>query len=281
MPAERLGWETFYFSPKGMVAQRMYGIEQCKTPYALVCDDDVSFDSDFVQKLHRPIEDGHCGISIAPLYSFLPQKGIRAIVDACSGAAVPSLANDNRYISVLRTTGYSYKRMLNESECYYETHSAPWTCFFADRKALQCIEFETEQLWLDSNGYSAMDDLTMFYKAYLRGIKTLAVPNASYVHHDAQTSRKNKPVVTRCLIINRIIFWHRFIYSMEQTAIGKIWARLCFAYRMAWLRLWALIDWVRGRNHREDVCLIFQSCKDGWDYLKSEEYAALPAVCEG
>ena len=126
-----------------------------------------------------------------------------------------------------------------------------------------------------------LEDQTMFYKALLRSVRSMVVADAYYVHQDAKTSRKNKPVVTRCLIINRIIFWHRFIYSMECSAIARAWARLCFAYRMCWLRLWALIDWARGRNRGEDVRLIFRACKDGWDYVKSEEYAALPAVYKG
>ena len=73
-PEEKLGWETFYYSPKGMVVQRLFGIKKCKTPYALICDDDVCFAADFVHKLHEPIAEGLCGISAGPLYSFLSEK---------------------------------------------------------------------------------------------------------------------------------------------------------------------------------------------------------------
>lgn len=162
-PDEKLGWETFYHSPKGMVSQRMYGVAQCKTPYALICDDDVSFGSDFVQSLHKPIAQNLCKFSIAPLYSFLPAKGIPAIIDTISGAAAPAIFNRNRYISVLRTSGYSYNRKLKENADYYETQSAPWTCFYADIGAFRKLGFEDEQFWLDSRGYSAMDDLTNVY----------------------------------------------------------------------------------------------------------------------
>lgn len=278
-PAEQLGWEIFYYSPKGMVAQRMYGIAQCKTPYALILDDDISFAPDFVQKLHTPIMQNIAQISIAPLYSFLPKKGVCALIDAVMGAAIPTVFHGDRYTSVLRTTGYSYNRKLNPKVEYHETQSAAWTCFYADVEMLKKLDFETEQLWLDAHGYSAMDDQTMFYKAWLRGYKTLVVTNASYVHQDAKTStRNNKPVVSRCLVINRIIFWHRFIYSMEKTILTKLWARLAFAYRMVWLRIWVYVDYVRGRNTKDDVELILQAWKDGWAYTKSEEYRSLPAV---
>ena len=31
LPSDRLGWESFYFCPKGMVIQRLHGIAMCKT----------------------------------------------------------------------------------------------------------------------------------------------------------------------------------------------------------------------------------------------------------
>lgn len=280
-PTEKLGWETFYYSPKGMVAQRMYGVAQCKSPYALILDDDISFGVDFVQKLHEPIALGLAGLSSGPLYSFLPEKGIRAAVNTLSGAAAPTIFHKDRYVSVLRTAGYSYNRHLQpEKKRFYESQSLAGTCFYADISKLRSIGFEKEK-WIDANGYSAYEDQTMFYKAWLRGIRTVVVADAYYVHQDAKTStRNNKPVVTRCLIINRIIFWHRFIYRIEKTTFAKAWARLAFAYRMVWLRLWAYIDLFRGRYTKEDVQLVFQAIEDGWKYVKTAEYRSLPTVCK-
>lgn len=278
-PAEKLGWETFYYSPKGMVAQRMYGIAKCKTTYALVCDDDISFDSDFVKKLYAPIQEGYGRISIAPLYSFLPKKGMRAMIDTISGAASPTVFHRDRYVSVLRTTGYSYNRRLKEKIPFFETQSAAWTCFFADIRAIQKLDFEAEQIWLDANGYSAMDDQTMFYKAWLLGIRTIVVSNATYIHQDAKTStRNNKPNVLRSVAINRIVFWHRFLYSQEENLLLKTWACIAFGYRMLWIKLWAFLDYLRAKNSKADLALIYQAHKEGWKYIKSVEYVSLPAV---
>lgn len=70
LPDERLGYESFFFAPKGMVSQRLAGVEKCSTAYALVCDDDVCFGPDFVENLYRPLRDGLGAISAGPLYSF-------------------------------------------------------------------------------------------------------------------------------------------------------------------------------------------------------------------
>ena len=50
LPENQLGYEKFFYSPKGMVIQRMCGIAKCKTRYGLICDDDVVFEKKFVQK---------------------------------------------------------------------------------------------------------------------------------------------------------------------------------------------------------------------------------------
>lgn len=275
LPPERLGWETFSFCPKGMVIQRMTGINLCKSPYALICDDDVSFDPDFVQKLHAPLERNLGGLSIAPLYSFLPQKGLRAVVDAVLGSGIPTVFHKDRYCSVLRTTGYSYNRKLDANQTYYETQSAAWTCFYVNINYLRSIDFEAEQVWLDSHGYSALDDQTMFYKAWLRGIKTIVVADACYEHLDAKTStRESREPVLFSRTFNRIVFWHRYIYSQENTMFGKVWAKVCFVYYQTINDVYAFFR----RTPRSEKEIKLRACAEAKKYLLSDEYRNLPPV---
>ena len=275
LPEDRLGWETFCFCPKGMVIQRMTGIQKCQTPYALICDDDVCFAPDFVEKLHEPLKKDMGGLSIGPLYSFLPQKGLRAIVDAVLGSGIPTVFHKDRYCSVLRTTGYSYNRKLDTRKKFYETQSAAWTCFYADMEALRSIDFEAEQEWLDSHGYSALDDQTMFYKAWLRGIKTIVVADAAYDHLDARTStRENPEPVLFSRAFNRVVYWHRFVYSQERTLPGKLWASLCFRYY--WL-VNRMFDLVRRTPQRERD-IKSNAIREAKQYLCSDSYLALPPV---
>lgn len=281
LPKDVLGWETFVFSPKGMVVQRMEGIAKCRTRYALICDDDVRFGPDFVQKLYAPIRDGIGSFSAGPLYSFLPRKGIRAFTDTVTGAAAPTVFHrKDRYVSVLRTTGYSYNRRLKDGR-YYEAQSAPWTCFFADIDALRRLDICGET-WLDSHGYSAFDDQTMFYKGWLNGSKTVIVPEALYEHMDAKTStRNNKPSVMYSMAYNRIVFWHRFVYSMQRDSLHRAFARAALNYRLSWQ--WG-IEWIRcflGKLSREEKRILRQGTKDGFAFLKSEEYKKLPDVLGG
>lgn len=280
-PQEKLGWETYYYSPKGMVIQRLKGIEFCKTKYALVCDDDIQFSSDFVKKLYEPVKEGFCKLSVGPLYSFLPPRGIKAILCSFIASASPTIFNKNRYISVLRSTGYSYNKKLELTERkYYETQSAPWTCFFGELDAIKRIRMEDE-IWLDKFGYSAMDDQTMFYKAFLKGIKTITVKEAKYTHLDAQTSRKfNKKPVLQAWGFNRIVFWHRFLYCNQKNFFLKSWTTICFLYYLFWQNLYDGLDLFRKRLTLQEYIIKRKGYYDGWKYLLSEEYKQLTSVYE-
>ena len=277
LPEERLGWETFYFCPKGMVIQRLHGIAQCKTKYALISDDDIAFAPDFVRKLTEPLETGKYGISAGPLLEFFPAKGLPTIMSVLTGASGPTLFHKDRYNTVWRTTGYSFNRKLEPGKLY-ETQSAAWTCFYADVEKLRSIRFEDE-LWLDLNGYSAHDDTAMFYKAWLRGIKSVIVADATYQHLDAKTStRGNMEKALYATGFNDVVFWHRFL-SGERT-LEKYWSRLCIGYRFAAQGLYNRLNLLRGRMTRQELEAFRQGVKAGWQWLESADYRSLPAVME-
>lgn len=278
LPKETLGWEKFFYSKKGMVYQRMEGVAQCSTKYALICDDDVMFDTDFVQKLYPPVRDGLCAFSAGPLYSFLPEPGIRSLLCTVMASAVPTILHrKTRYVSVLNSTGYSYNRHL-KSGSFYEAQSLAWTCFFADVNALRRIDF-SDELWLEKHGYTAMDDQTMFYKAWLRGMKTIVVADADYVHMDAKTSiRNNKSNVLYSCKFNRVVFWHRFILGGKRTLLGKSAARLAFVYRMTWERFLDALAVHRQKMTAADLKIAREGYLDAWRFVKSPEYKSLNPV---
>lgn len=279
LPEEQLGWENFCFCPKGMVIQRLHGITQCKTKYALITDDDIAFESDFVQKLVEPLISGEYGISAGPLTEFFPGKGLPAVMSVLTGASCPTVFHKDRYNTVLRTTGYSYNRNIQAgSGRVYETQSAPWTCFFADAEKLRSIRFEDE-LWLDRNGYSAHDDTVMFYKAWLRGVKTVIVADAPYQHLDAKTStRGNREKVLYANGFNKVVFWHRFLSGKHFGE--KLWSRVCIGFRFAAERVYNQLNRLRGRTSAEECKAFRNGIRAGWSWIKTEEYYALPALTE-
>lgn len=277
LPEDTLGWETFCSCPKGMVIQRLHGIAQCKTPYALICDDDIAFGPDFVEKLHAPLLSGKYGISAGPLPEFFPRKGLPTVMSVLTGASCPTVLHKNRYNTVLRTTGYSFTRKLKPGKLY-ETQSAAWTCFYADIAKLRSIRFEDE-LWLDKNGYSAHDDTAMFYKAWLRGVKGVIVADAPYEHLDAKTSTQgNMEKTLYATGFNKVVFWHRFLSG--KSFPERLWSCVCIRYHLAAQHVYFLLNILRGRMSKEEYSAFFKGVRDGWQWIETEEYRVLPSLTE-
>lgn len=270
LPKERLGYETFYFCPKGMVKQRLYGIEVCKTRYALVTDDDIAFSPDFINKVSIPVVNGSFGLSSGPLIEFFPNKGKQSFFAAITGAAIPTFFHKERYNTVLKNTGYSYNRNIKTgSGLLYETQSAAWTCFFADLERLKSIHFEDE-IWLDKYGFSAHDDTAMFYKAWIYGIKTVIVADAKYEHLNAKTSTKGiSKAVAFASSFNTYIFWRRFIYE-NNSFIGKIKSVICFYYTHIIGNFVSLL-----RDNKDIHKLKVNGHKTAKMWIKSDEYKNL------
>ena len=274
-PKESLEKVKICYCPKGMVIQRLHGIQQCITRYALITDDDIAFEPDFVSKLYTPLSDGRYGFSAGPLPDFFPKPGARTICSAVIGAAMPTFLHKERYNTVLKTTGYSFNRNIKVgSHQLYETQSAPWTCFFADMEAMKAIHFEDE-LWLDKHGYSALDDTTMFYKAWLCGKKAVIVGDAPYEHLDAGTSRQgDHEKVEYSNGFNTLVFWHRFLYSQEK-GLKKLWCQVCLDYRVFAQKLFNFINTIRGKMTKTEREAFNAGVIAGKSWIKSEEYAAI------
>lgn len=284
LPKERIGSglrETFIYCKKGMVEQRLVGIEKAKGKYLLICDDDVMFDKDFVQKLYKPIYQGLAKISAAPLISFLPKPGLRSIYNNISSSAVSTIFNKKKYVHVLKSSGWSYNRNIDlKNEIYYETESLPWTCFFAEKKALDLIKLRDE-IWLDKYGYASMDDQTMFYKAYLMGIKSVVVSNASYEHMDAMTSRMENNKIKESVFFasgfNRFVFWHRFIYS-DGSIVEKFISILSFIYYILFNTVYLTLKGIRDKEFFKRSKLVHKGYIAGMKYINSDEYKLLNKI---
>lgn len=277
-PKETLGRENIYYCKKGMVTQRLYGINKCKSRYALITDDDIAFESDFILKLSAPVVSGKYGFSAGPLINFFPKPGLQTLCSMLIGTGMPTLFHRDYYNTVLKTTGYSFNRHIKiGSNQLYETQSAPWTCFFADMDAMRKIHFEDE-LWLDKCGYSAHDDTAMFYKAWLYGCKAVIVADAPYEHLDGKTStRGNHEKVEYASGFNTVIFWHRFLYARERN-LGKIWCRICLSYRIFMQKQFNQLNCVRGKMTQKEQQAFSNGVAAGVAWIQSDEYRHIPPV---
>lgn len=281
LPDEQLGYERFCFSKKGMIAQRMHGLNECKTEFALFCDDDVEFGKDFVRYLYEPIKQGKAEISVGPLLSFLVPKGIKTVASIFSAGSYPTVFHKDKYVTMLRSGAWSYNRNIDcQNNVLYPTDSAAWTCFFGSMEAMKRIRFLDEN-WIEKYNYAALDDQVMFYKAKLRGIRTVVVSKAYYIHNDAKTSQSGiRKDAAFAGTYNRVVFWHRFIYKMQKNILTRTLTRLAWMYRCISDNVYTHLRFLWGKVDKERMVIHKQAYKAAWEYIRSTEYKELPEVLE-
>lgn len=280
-PEYKLGNETFIYSKKGMVAQRLKALDFVDTEYTLFCDDDVEFESDFVEKLLDPLEKGKYSCSSGPLLEFFPPKSLKYILASLLGGACPMIrGKETTYTRILSTGGWSYNRDIDFSlHKFYNADSLAWTCFMINTQSFREISFENEKIWLEKSGYAAYDDQTMFYKLISKGLKVCVVSDAIYIHNDGKTSTKTlklEPIYAGSF--NHYIFWHRFLYLPCKSKLKKLWLKICINYYIFMSKIYNGLPAIIYVNNKEKAIASSKGFKDAKKYVKSEEYLSLPKI---
>lgn len=279
-PEGILGTEEFLFSEKGMVKQRLKALEKIDTEYTLFCDDDVEFDSIFIEKLAKPLLYDGYACSAGPLLEFFPPDEIKYLFASLLGGACRMVRRKkDNYVRILGTAGWSYNKDIITSEHkIYDTESLAWTCFLIKTDVLKSIKLE-EEIWLEKNGYAAFDDQTMFYKMIVNDFKIAVVSDALYIHNDGKTSTKDlklEPVFSHAF--NHYIFWHRFLYKCEKRPLKRIWLQCCIEYAMKVSIVHNLFLVMTKRQTKECSDAALLGYREAKRYVKSKEYISLPSV---
>ena len=279
LPIERLGFEQFVRCDKGMVRQRIVGGEAAQCDFILFLDDDVEFPPDLVGRLYSPLAEGLSHISFPIMFeTFLPKPGMRTLIPALTGAAVPMLfGRDKYYVKILANGGWSYNRFGENHHKYYWSHSAPGPCFFATKEAFIRINFENET-WVQNPGYAQFDDAVMFYKAHCRGTTPVGVSDTGIVHLDSgKTELGRRLNATYARELNFIIFWHRFLFVTAGTLWEKIFRTLCFSYTVICGLAMGIVVACMRRTLKEFAASV-NGLRDAYTFLTSQEYRSLPPV---
>lgn len=276
LPNERLGYERFVRTDKGMVRQRAQGINFVQSEYVLLLDDDLYFDSDFVDRLNTPIELGIADVSIPPLPELLP-CGRGAIHSCIAGSAVPMLLNKKDYfLRILRSGGYSYNRnAANSDKGYYYAETAPGACAYLSVNTFRSIRFEEED-WLEKYGYAMGEDQVFFYKLFLCGYRTVCVAGAKMVHLDAVTSTGgNIEKAAFGAGWFKVIFWRRFIFDVEKNYFLRIADWMCFCYCMYSNISVSRIKALFSLSKKQYLTSLLSGKRAANEFLKSDEYYSI------
>ena len=278
-PSECLGYETYVFSKKGMMSQRIKALDYCQSEYILFCDDDITFDKDFVLKLYVACENENYDIVTGELLTLLPKKsGIKHILPIITASAIPTLFHKDRYVTVLRSTGYSYNRFVAHQGMILPTQSAAGAVVFAKINSFKKI-FLDDELWAQHDAFAPAEDQIMFYKANCIGLKVGVATDAHYNHLDAKLSVTKKEMKIKKRYwsgYNRYVFWYRFIYSREKNIFGCIVAIIAFRYYRISGFIFGIIRKIFGTN--DGFLDFYKGLRDGKRFIKSEDYKKISKI---
>lgn len=272
-PKERLGYEQFLYSPKGMVSQRVFGGKAANTDYILFLDDDVEFEKDFIEKMSKPIIDGICECTIPPQLSLLPpEHGIKKIIPLVCLNMIPTIFNKRTmYTKVMKSGGSIYNRVANDNaEEYLTAETAAGAFFFIKKEVFNNIHFE-EELWLEDCNYPYPEDLVMFYKITRMGYKIRCVTKAKIVHLDAGAGSDNGKRgcdVSYAGARNRIIFWKKYIYNYQKNIFGKVTSLLIYKYNEFMNTLVIIFAIPFKRSKIAELKMRLKGLHDGKKYIK-------------
>lgn len=277
LPKETIGEERYIYVKKGMVQQRALYYEEVETEYMLFLDDDVYLPPHAVETLYNEIQEYH-GTVISPSTFANHKVGIKDKIRlTLLGREVCRLFGTKWGYKVLRTAGFSYNN--NPQKRVYESQSNAGPCFFCRKEDFLKIHFE-EELWLDQAYYAFPEDQIMFYKMYKKGLKVLTSFDSGIIHLDAKTAVASFSEKTEKMIYseyrNKLIFWHRFIFSPEKSFLLKFWGIMALGYAYGIQLIKFSVKFLLGEKRM--LAAYINGVKAGLLYIRSEEYKKLPEI---
>ena len=248
-----------------------------KTEYCIFLDDDVYLPPDAIEKMYNELVQNEAQVISPCTFANHTVSWRSKVRSSLLGKEVCRLGDKQWSFKVLRTAGFSYNN--NPTKPVYESQSNAGPCFFCRKEDFLKIAFH-EELWLDDAPYAFPEDQVMFYKMYKKGLKVLTSFDAGVVHLDAGSTIKSSSDRVAKIIFseyrNKLIFWHRFIFLPESSAILKIWSIFCLSYVYGLQIVKSILKILIGKSIEAKA--FWRGCVSGITYITSREYHSLPRI---
>ena len=205
----------------------------------MLLDDDVTFPSDFVEKLGIVASTENADV-IVPSTSQQGHSVLKSVlIDFYNVLTLTrtKMFFEKEYLAKITAWGgYKVKSHVDRNK-NYKTQTGIGICGLCKLCALKASEFK-DDLWLDKYGYALPDDQVMYYKMYLRGYKLIASPSNTFVHLDARAGhvsdedhREKEKKSIRLSCRNFTIFWYLYVWKYK-VGLGKFWSLISFFFKM-------------------------------------------------
>ncbi len=286
LPKERIGIETFIHSKKGMVCQRVEGINYATGDYALIIDDDIAFPPNFVENLHKLMKQSSADI-VSPRVddaagNFAETGILSKIIGFLGSGSYTSHASSRWAIRISALGGSIHNGSMSNNHVYY-TQTGHGGCCFASMSALKELRYE-EELWLEQEiTYAYPDDQVFFYKAFCLGLKTAYAQSIPFKHLDAGATFASNKRETLMKSIkkhdsarNLFIFWHRFQYTGAHGFIRKTYSTFAIFWKITFSILLHILFYSLRPTYWKFITATCRGYIDGYKFITSDKYRKIP-----
>lgn len=272
LPKETIGIEEYIRCDKGMVTQRSLPFDEITSEYILFLDDDLSFETDFVQKLFEGLIDMNGDCICPDIYRCHEDKLIIKIRNYLGGTKF-HFRKDWSFI-IRRDSHYSYN--INPQKTVLMSQSGAGACCLCKKSAYKAIHFEDER-WMEMYPYALGDDQLFFYKLYLYGFKVLTIFNTSIMHLDAGSGHlKDKSKFQYFFTYLDNIIWKRTVYEVEKSPISKLWAAWLYYIVLPARSLPITIGRLIKEGNANPIIDYYQAIRDARQFTQSESFKKIP-----
>lgn len=270
-PPRKVADEQIVYCHKGMAHQRAMRYDEIDTEYILLCDDDVYFAEDSVEKLLIALEEQNADCISANVFPNHDMRFRMKVVKAMLYGELPSFKKKFAF-RIRKSSNYSY---CNRPHDVMESQSCAGPCMLVKKTVNNSLQYEDE-LWLDQFPYTSGQDQIFAYKLYRYGYKLCIHYATGVIHLDAKTGHiKDEVQADFNKQKIRYIEWYRSVYEPSKNTLQRIHAILSYSLYWIWLFGLAVLSLLLRRNNFKMKNAI-KALSDARKYVKSSEYLSIP-----
>ena len=263
--------EIIVYCKKGMAHQRALRYEEIDTDLILLCDDDVYFAENSVEKLLYALVEHAADCISANVFPNHNMRFRMKVLKAIFYGELPSLGKKFAF-RIRNNSNYSYCNNPNE---VMESQSCAGPCMLIKKSVNNLLNYEDE-LWMDQFPYTSGQDQIFAYKLYRYGFKLCIHYNSDVIHLDAKTGHlKNEVLADYNKRKIKYIEWYRSIYEPSSSNMKKQIAVISYYLYWIWLFVLSVLSFVLGRN-KFKIKNSINALLSARQYVKSREYASIP-----
>lgn len=267
IPPRQVADEQIVYCKKGMAHQRAMRYDEIDTELILLCDDDVYFSEDSVEKLLVALEKQNADCISANVFPNQDMRFRMKVAKAMLYGELPSFSKKYAF-RIRKSSNYSY---CNAPKDIMESQSCAGPCMLIKKSVNNKLQYEDE-LWLDQFPYTSGQDQIFAYKLFRYGYKLCIHYAAGVIHLDAQTGHiKDEIQADFNKRKIRYIEWYRSIYEPAKNPYQKTLATVSYYIYWGWLFGLSILSFILGRN-RFKIKNSIKALLDARKYVKSTEY---------